>query len=133
MKKATIAFFVLFFTILTNGFAQTATATIPAPTAKDSTDFFAGKWAIQFIGIPSGDAKLTTDLVRKDGKLTGKLKPSDGTDDINIASIEETANKMTLSFTAQGYDVVVDLEKVDDDTLKGMLMNMFEAKAARIK
>ena len=40
---------------------------------------------------------------------------------------------IVLYFSAQGYDLTLDLTKVDNDNLKGSLMNMFEAKAIRVK
>jgi hypothetical protein len=137
MKKVSIVFVVLFFAVMANTFAQTATATTPAPTAvaKDSTDFFAAKWELSIIGTPGGDKKMLANIVRKDGKLTGDLgDPAEpDKEKIAITSIEEVANKITLAFTTSGYDVTVDLEKVDADNLKGQLLGMFETKAVRIK
>jgi hypothetical protein len=99
-----------------------------------NTDFFAGKWAITFIGTPNGDALLHTNLVRKDGGLFGELfDPKGANDKIPITNIEESKDKIEIFFTASGYDVNVTLEKTDQDTLKGKLMNMFDAKATRIK
>jgi hypothetical protein len=123
MKKVSIILIVLFFGIAVKGFSQ----------ADKPADLFAGKWEITFIGTPNGDGKMTTELVRKDGKLTGKLKPADGSDAIDITNIEEETEKMTIFFSTQGYDVSVELSKVDNDNLKGSLMNMFDAKAIRIK
>lgn len=123
MKKVSFILIVLFFGIAMKGFSQTT------PT----TDFFAGKWEITFIGTPNGDGKMTTELVRKEGKLTGKLKPADGSDAIDITKIDEEAEKLSIYFSTQGYDVSVELSKVDADNLKGSLMNMFDAKAVRIK
>lgn len=123
MKKVSIILVVLFFGIAVNSFSR----------ADKADDFFAGKWEITFIGTPNGDGKMTTELVRKDGKLTGKLKPADGSDAIDITNIEEEAEKLTIFFSTQGYDVSVELSKVDNDNLKGSLMNMFDAKAIRIK
>lgn len=123
MKKVSIILIVLFFGIAVKGFSQT----------EKPADFFAGKWEITFIGTPNGDGKMVTELVRKDGKLTGKLKPADGSDAIDITNIEEEAEKMTIFFSTQGYDVSVELSKVDNDNLKGSLMNMFDAKAVRTK
>ena len=60
--------------------------------------------------------------------------PTDATKEkIPLTKIEESSDKLSLYFTAQGYDVNVDLAKVDDDNLKGSLMNMFDAKAKRLK
>jgi 23S rRNA maturation-related 3'-5' exoribonuclease YhaM len=87
------------------------------------------------IGTPNGDAVLNTTLARKEGKLAGTVIPkgSDQKEEIKISNIEEAEGKVTLYFTIQEYDVHVLLEKVDDDNLKGSLMNMFDVKAKRIK
>ena len=134
MKKASIVLCVLFFAAITNSFAQTATAT-PAAVTKDSADFFAAKWEMSIIGTPGGDKKMIANITRKDGKLVGNLgDPAEpDKEKIAITSIEEEANKITLAFSTSGYDVTVDLEKVDADNLKGQLMGMFETKAVRIK
>ena len=128
MKKVSIILIALFFGIAIKGFSQTTT---PAPP----TDFFAGKWEISIFGTPQGDVKLVTELVRKDGKLTGELK--DATDSskpaIPITLIEEKDGGLELSFSASGYDLTLPLKKEDDDNLKGQLMNMFDAKAKRVK
>ena len=126
MKKTGIVLVILFLGIAFQGYSQTATP----------TDFFAGKWEIAIMGTPNGDSKLVTDLIRKDGKLTGALKDPTGQnpDGFPITNIVEDANKLTLYFTAQGTDVNLDLEKVDDSHLKGSIMSgMFDATAVRIK
>lgn len=135
MKKASIFLFYLFFVVTVNGFAQTATPTTPTPAAKDTSNFFVGKWELVFIGIPDGDKKSVANFILKDGKFIGELTdPTDSTKEkIPMTSIEATATKITFGFTAHGYDVTVDLNKIDADNLKGLLMNMFDAKAVRIK
>jgi hypothetical protein len=126
MKKTSIILFVLFLGIAINGFSQ---------TDKPAIDFFAAKWEMIIVGTPNGDAKMIANLFRKDGKLTGELSdPADATKEkIAITNLEEEATKITLYFTASGYDVNVTLEKVDSDNLKGQLMNMFETTAKRMK
>ncbi|ACT92753.1 hypothetical protein Dfer_1508 [Dyadobacter fermentans DSM 18053] len=98
-------------------------------------DFFAGKWEITVVGTPNGDAKLLADLTRTDGKLTGQITNATdpSADKIAITGIDEAADKIIIGFTAQGYDVTLDLSKVDDDNLKGNMMNMFDASAKRVK
>ncbi len=125
MKKASIFLIALFFGIAFKGFSQTAT----------TTDFFTGKWEITIFGTPNGDSKMMAELVRKDGKLTGELKNLTDTSApaIPITSIEEKDGEIEIAFSASGYDVTLPLTKVDDDNLKGQLMNMFDAKAKRIK
>lgn len=137
MKKASIVLFFLFFAAITNSFAQTATATTTStPVATPATaDFFAGKWDLLIVGTPQGDAKMVANFTRVDGKLTGELSdPADAQKEKTpITKIEEEATKITIYFSASGYDLNVPLEKVDDDNLKGQLMNMFETTAKRIK
>jgi hypothetical protein len=125
MKRVCV---ILVFLLL--GVAFKSISQAPAPA-----DFFTGKWAITVFGTPNGDAKFVTNLVRKDGKLTGELAdPTDASKEkIPINSITEGTDKVTIAFTAQNYDVTLDLAKVDEDNLKGSLLNMFEAKAVRLK
>jgi hypothetical protein len=125
MKK-----FIALVFVLTTLFSASAFASKPDPT-----DFFAGKWKILVLGTPNGDATFSTNLVRKDGVLTGQLKivGDDSLPLIDISKIEDSSDKVVLYFTIQGYDVNTELTKVDSDNLKGSLMGMFEAKAVRVK
>jgi SepF-like predicted cell division protein (DUF552 family) len=125
MKKVSLLV-VFLLGIVASSFAQTATK---------PTDFFAGKWEMVVVGTPNGDAKLIADLVRKDGKLTGELADAKdpSKEKIKIDSIDETADKLSIAFQAQGNNVTMDLTKVDDDNLKGSVMGMFDATAKRLK
>ena len=137
MKKLSLLILALFLTVITNSFAQTTTATTPTVLSNGATtDFFAGKWDISVIGTPNGDSKLTTELIRKDGKLTGELTDPTGKAEkpIPINDIIEEGNKIILSFEAQSININMDLVKVDDDNLKGSIMSgRFDATAKRIK
>lgn len=125
MKKVSIFFFVLFLGIAFRGISQTA-----APA-----DFFAGKWEILVSGTPNGDVTFMTDLVRKDGKLTGELvSPSDAAMKRSITKVEESGDKLTIYFdSSEAGEIAIVLAKVDDDNLSGTLMDSFEAKAKRVK
>ncbi len=125
MRKTSMFLFLVLMSIAFGSRAQTA-----APD-----DFFAGKWEIVIAGTPNGDAKLVTDLVRKDGKLTGEL--SDPTDPdkpkMPLTKVEENGDTLTLYFdTSQAGELALSLKKVDPDTLKGSVYN-FEAVARRVK
>lgn len=125
MKKTIFLMLAFVVGIAVQGFSQ---------TDKPATDFFAGKWEILVEGTPNGDAKFATELVRKDGKLKGELKVAAGDAKETIpATVEEAEGKITIFFSTQGYDVNIELNKVDDNNLKGTLMNMFDAKAKRVK
>jgi hypothetical protein len=125
MKK-----FIALVFVLTTLFSTSTFASKPDPT-----DFFAGKWKIMVMGTPNGDVTFATNLIRKDGVLTGQLKivGDDSLPLIDIAKVEEVGDKVNIYFTIQSYDVNAELTKVDSDNLKGSLMGMFEAKAARVK
>lgn len=125
MQKSSVLLFVLFFGLVGYGFAQ---ATPP-------TDFYAGKWEILVTGSPRGDVTFLTNLIRKDGTLTGELvEAEDANAKRKITKVEESANKLVLYFeSSQGGEVAIDLSQVDNDHLKGQLMNMFEANAQRVK
>ncbi|RIV18497.1 hypothetical protein DYU11_28405 [Fibrisoma montanum] len=103
--------------------------------ATSPTDFYAGKWEITILGSPRGDVVFQTDLVRTDGKLTGKLvdkaDPANGS--LKILRVEESATKLIIYFeSSQGGEMSMDLTKVDDNTLKGSVYS-FDATAKRIK
>lgn len=127
MKK--VSFFLLVFLLVLSakGFSQTTTP----------PDLFAGKWEITITGLPDGDTKFVTELVRKDGKLTGELKDPTGKrpEPTPISKIEEEPGKKLTIYmdTAQAGEVPIELAKVDNDHLKGQLMNMFDATAVRVK
>lgn len=97
-------------------------------------DFFAGKWELVIVGTPNGDAKMISEIKRVEGKLTAVLKDPQGQNPDMNASVEEKENQIQVFFQAQGMDITMTLNKVDEDNLKGdILSGMFEAKAKRIK
>jgi hypothetical protein len=134
MKKPVFIIIAMLFFALSNSNAQTSsTQTVAAPQIV--TDFFEGNWELNLIGVPEGDAKLLMNLTRKDGKLTGELADLQSKEAVNItlSNVEETAERLTIYFSARGYDLSVYLDKVDNDNLSGRLVEMFDAKAKRIK
>ncbi len=97
-------------------------------------DFFAGRWEVSFFGTPQGDAVMMAKLNRVEGNLTGNLTASDGVNEykIPINAVVEKAEMIELFFVIEGYDVSVDLTKVDINNLKGSLAGMFDAAAKRV-
>lgn len=121
MKKASIILFMFLFGIALQGFSQSTTP----------TDFYAGKWEIAVNGTPRGDIVFKTNLVRKDGKLTGELVTDDNKRP--ITKIDEKDKTLVIYFeSSQGGEISIDLTKVDDNNLKGTLMD-FTATAKRVK
>ena len=123
MKKARIVLSMILLGISVIGFSQ-------APA-----DFWTGKWELKVIGTPEGDSKFIANLSRKDGKLVGNLTARDAEAKeitMEISSIEETEKKIIISFSAQGYNVSLDMDKVDENHLKGSMMGMFDAEGVRV-
>jgi cytochrome c len=99
--------------------------------SKAPADFFAGNWTFTIFGTPQGDAELLLALKRNDGKLNGTVTPKGQSASVNIDKIEETDNSIKLFFKMAGYDLNVNLEKEDNDTISGKMMGMFKTTAKR--
>jgi hypothetical protein len=95
-------------------------------------DYFAGKWNVTVVGTPNGDAKMLVTLERVDGKLTGTLLNSGQGEPTKFSRVEEKENSVTLYFTSSGYDVYLQLEKKDENIVKGSMMDMFDASGTRV-
>lgn len=126
MKKVSVFLVIFLIGSFSKGFCQT-----PAPP-----DFFAGKWEISLTETPVGDVKFVTNLIRKDGKLTGELanatEPSQAKRP--ITKVEENATTLIIYFkSSQDEEIPIEMVKVDNDHLQGQLMGSFDAKAKRIK
>jgi hypothetical protein len=104
-------------------------------SAQTPADFYAGKWEIMIYSSPMGDIKFTTELVRKDGKLTGELSMPDYPDREKraITKVEENGDNIKIFFNSpqSGGDVAIDLKKENDTTLRGKTME-YETVAKRI-
>lgn len=96
-------------------------------------DVFPGKWDVEVTGTPNGgDGHSVLTLERKDGKLLGTFKTSNG-NEVKLSRVEEKKKEITAYFTsASGYDVYLYLKILTDNTAEGSMMDMFDAKAKRI-
>jgi hypothetical protein len=101
--------------------------------SKTSADYFVGKWSVLIKGTPNGDAKMIVTLQKQDTTLTGTIQDSSGQVNSKIDKMELTGDKITLYFTAQGYDVNLEMDKKDDDHITGSMMGMFDAEGERVK
>ena len=97
---------------------------------QSSTDFFAGDWEVVIVGTPNGDAVLTLTLERVDGKFKGLFASEMG--DLEVDSVEEKDATITLFFFLGGYDLSMYLEKVDDDNIKGNVVDQFDVTGKRV-
>jgi hypothetical protein len=100
-----------------------------------TSDFFEGKWEITVLNSPKGNVTFLTELIRKDGKLTGELleKSDPSSTSRKIVRVEESPEKLVVYFeSSQGGETIMNLAKVDQDNLKGTVHD-FEATAKRLK
>ena len=97
-------------------------------------NYFLGKWDVLVKGLPQGDTHMLFNLTDSAGNTKGVLVDTTAAHkDIPMTKIEQETDKITLYFTAQGYDVSLTLAKKDDDHATGSLMGMFDAVADRVK
>jgi hypothetical protein len=102
--------------------------------AQTQPNYFIGKWDVLLKGLPQGDAHIMFNLADSAGHLKGVLVDTSAAHkDVPLTKIEQDGDKITLYFTAQGYDVNLLLAKKDDDHATGSLMGMFDAVADRVK
>lgn len=123
MKKVSVFFVLLFLGLTFQGFSQTA-----------PKDFFTGPWEITVFDTPNGTAKMTTNLTRVDGKLTGELSnaATPTAPKIKIQEVVEKPEGISIIFFGEGMEVYVDLNKKDDNNLEGSLLGMFTSTAKRL-
>jgi len=102
--------------------------------AQTQTNYFIGKWDVLVKGLPQGDTHMKFNIADSAGTMKGMLLDTTAAQkDIPLTKIEPDGDKITLYFSAQGYDVSLLLTKKDDDNATGSLMGMFDATAVRMK
>jgi hypothetical protein len=102
--------------------------------AQAQTNYFIGKWDVLVKGLPQGDTHMKFNVADSAGHMKGALLDTTAAHkDIPMTKIEQDGDKITLYFSAQGYDVSLLLAKKDDDHATGSLMGMFDANAIRLK
>ncbi|MEP7253700.1 MAG: hypothetical protein ABI683_15010 [Ginsengibacter sp.] len=100
---------------------------------KTGADYFAGSWDVFVKGLPDGDTKMIVNLQRTDTAFVGAISDSTGKEISKFSNIELKDTTVTVYFTAQGYDVNLEMNKKDDDHTTGSLMGMFDAEGERRK
>lgn len=95
--------------------------------------YFADKWSIFIEGTPNGDVTIVMNFEEKDGKMKGYLTNPQDQSQIEMTSVNINNDKLFANFSMMGYDLSLTLEKEDQDTAKGSLMDMFNTRATRVK
>lgn len=124
MKKLSLLFAIvlgLFITLDTN--AQTTEPT------------FEGKWNVNILNTPNGDAQMVFVFEKKDGQYSGVIQDASGAETSKVTGITTSQNDKRLygNFTAEGYDINITLDLVDNDHVRGNVMDMFDANGTRVK
>ncbi|MBS1528588.1 MAG: hypothetical protein JST19_23280 [Bacteroidetes bacterium] len=115
--------------------AAPAAPAAPAAAAAPASSNLTGKWDILFKGLPNGDTHIIFNVTEQDGKLGGTYQDVETKKDVPLTKVEKDEKGLVLYFTAQGYDVNVNIErKDDDDHVKASMMGeMFEGTGERVK
>jgi hypothetical protein len=100
--------------------------------AQAPADYFVGKWSVTITGLPQGEAKSVVVFERKDGKLTGYMLNEGKPKDVFSKVTEEKGKTVTGYYTSSGYDCYILLDKQDDNSVTGTLMDMFDCTGVRI-
>ena len=98
-----------------------------------ANNYFVGKWELEMVGPdgPGGDFKIPLTLERQDGQLTGTLMGPGGSPD-KIKKVTESENGITIFIDTEMGEMSMTLERVDDNNLKGKMMEMMELKGKRV-
>lgn len=102
-------------------------------TSYPSPEYFEGKWNVLVIGTPNGDATIPIRFETKDGKTSGYFMEEGAAEEKKMSSVTISGDVVNTAFNISGYDVTLSLKKVDEDTVKGDLMGMFDAEGTRVK
>ncbi|MEY2705413.1 MAG: hypothetical protein RL407_1475 [Bacteroidota bacterium] len=102
-------------------------------TMAQDTDYFVGDWDVQIKDTPMGTISLVLTLERVDGKLVGKFVNPDANTTITMSQITEAENSVTLYFFAEGMDLSLSLQPVDEENVTGTLMDSFAVEGKRVK
>jgi hypothetical protein len=99
----------------------------------NQASYFDGKWEVLVKDTPQGDATIPMRFETVDDKTMGYfIEDASGTES-KMSSVTVAGDVLNAAFTISGYDVTLDLKKVDEDFSSGSLMGMFTAEAKRIK
>ena len=101
--------------------------------SRAGADYFAGTWNILVKDTPSGDARLFFVLNSQRDSLGGVVEDSTGAQMAPISHVDLSDTSATVYFTAQGYDVYLEMDRQGPDTVSGSMMGMFSAGGRRVK
>jgi len=91
-------------------------------TQAQTTDYFVGDWDVTIKDTPMGTITV---------KLVGKFVDSSG-NETKMNEITESENSLTLNFTSEYGDLVLAIQREDDENVSGSLMDSFAVEGKRV-
>ncbi len=94
-------------------------------------DYFVGDWDVTIKDTPMGTITVMLTLERVDGKLVGKFVDAAGME-TKMNDITENENSLTLTFTSEYGELVLAIQRKDDENVSGSLMDSFTVEGKRV-
>ncbi|MBB6328412.1 cytochrome c [Algoriphagus iocasae] len=95
--------------------------------------YFEGKWEVLIKDTPQGSATIPMRFETVDDVTTGYFYEEGSKEESKMSSVKISEDVLSAAFNISGYDVTLNLKKVDEETAKGDLMGMFDAIGTRVK
>lgn len=122
MKKLSVLFAVI---LCSMAFSIAAKAAVP-------NSFYIGKWSVN-VAVPGGDKKMIMLIEEKEGKLTGGILDA-ATNEVKapLTKVEQTDDNITVYFMMSAHNVYMTVEKKDDNSFTGSMLDMFDCTGTKI-
>ena len=95
-------------------------------------DYFPGKWNLLIKG-PNGDRKMVLVLEKNEGKITGVMQDTVGTEISKISNVQLKEKDINFDFSTSGREITIVLSKKEDDHATGNAMGSYDLVAERVK
>ncbi|WP_341227561.1 hypothetical protein [uncultured Arcticibacterium sp.] len=100
--------------------------------AQEDNSYFLDSWNVLVKGTPEGDAELPMRFEMTDDVVSGYFINPESGEEEEMDSAEIKDGTLSVAFYIAGYDVTMNLKKETENSMKGSLMEMFEAEATRV-
>lgn len=94
---------------------------------------FNGSWNVTAKGTPNGDVTIPVKFEPKEGKVIGTFVDPESKQEVAMSSVVIDGETLKMSFRVMGYDITISITRKDDNTATGLLMDMFDVVAVRVK
>lgn len=101
--------------------------------SKLSPKYYEGKWEVLIKDTPQGSATIPMRFETIDEVTSGYFTEEGVAEEKKMSSVKITEDALYAAFNISGYDVTLNLKKVDEETAKGDLMGMFDAIGTKVK